>query len=99
MNTNELIIDIKTNEKTVVEKTLTEQEIVDFHKSKTEIDNNKRKLEISARLNELSQDLIQAQAGAVFEDLDERKAEFQTLHNELRILTGKPARQYEEVVS
>lgn len=55
--------------------------------------------EIIPRLEQLSQDLIQAQAGAVFEDLDERKLEFQTLHNELRILTGKPSRQYEEVVS
>ena len=51
--------------------------------------------EIKARLSELSQDLIQAQAGAVFDDLEDRKLEFQTLHNELRILLGKLPRVYE----
>lgn len=52
--------------------------------------------EIKPRLEQLSQDLIQAQAGAVFEDLEERKAEFQELHNELRILLGKEPREYVE---
>lgn len=51
--------------------------------------------EIKIRLEQLSQDLIQAQAGAVFEDLEERRAEFQTLHNELRVLMGKEPRTYE----
>lgn len=50
--------------------------------------------EIKPRLEQLSQDLIQAQAGAKFDDLEERKQEFQTLHNELRILLGKLPRQY-----
>lgn len=50
--------------------------------------------EIKPRLEQLSQDLIQAQVGAVFEDLEERKAEFITLHNELRQLLGMPAREY-----
>ena len=52
--------------------------------------------EIKPRLEQLSQDLIQAQVGAVFEDLEERKLEFQTLHNELRILLGKEPRKYVE---
>ena len=52
--------------------------------------------EIKPRLEQLSQDLIQAQAGAVFEDLEERKLEFQELHNELRILLGKEPRKYAE---
>ena len=52
--------------------------------------------EIKPRLEQLSQDLIQAQAGAVFEDLEERKAEFQELHNELRTLLGKEPREYVE---
>lgn len=52
--------------------------------------------EITPRLDQLSQDLIQAQAGAVFEDLEERKAEFQSLHNELRLLSGKTPRRYYE---
>ena len=50
--------------------------------------------EIKPRLEQLSQDLIQAQVGAEFDDLEERKQEFQTLHNELRILLGKLPRQY-----
>lgn len=50
--------------------------------------------EIDARLKKLDQDFRQADLGAVFEDLDERKAEFITLHNELRQLLGKPAREY-----
>ena len=49
---------------------------------------------ITVRLNSLSQDLIQAQAGAVFDDIEERKQEFQTLHNELRALMGKTPRNY-----
>ena len=56
--------------------------------------NQLRILEIRPRLEQLSQDLIQAQAGAVFEDLEERKAEFRVLHNELRILLGKEPRLY-----
>lgn len=54
----------------------------------------KRKKEIVERLNQLSQDFVQAMAGAYFEDLEERKAEFQTLHNELRVLEGKEPREY-----
>ena len=46
------------------------------------------------RLSQLSQDFVQAMAGAHFEDLEERKAEFQTLHNELRVLEGKEPREY-----
>lgn len=57
---------------------------------------NLRIAEIKPRLEQLSQDLIQAQAGAVFEDLEERKAEFQELHNELRTLLGKEPREYVE---
>lgn len=54
----------------------------------------KRIYEIQARLNELTQDFTQMQCGAVFEDADERVAEFQTLHNELRTLLGKEPREY-----
>lgn len=55
---------------------------------------DRRISEIKLRLSQLSQDLIQAQAGAVFEDLESRKLEFQTLHNELRVLEGKEPRKY-----
>lgn len=53
-----------------------------------------RKSEITTRLNELSQDFIQATAGAQFTDLTERISEFRTLHNELRALEGKEPRVY-----
>ena len=54
--------------------------------------------EIEARLKKLDQDFRQADLGAVIKDLDERKAEFITLHNELRQLLGKPAREYKTSV-
>ena len=50
--------------------------------------------EIQARLNQLSQDFVQADLGAVFDDLEARKSEFKTLHNELRELQGKDKREY-----
>lgn len=56
----------------------------------------RRMAEIKSRLEQLSQDLIQAQAGAVFADLEERRLEFKTLHNELRVLLGKEPREYIE---
>jgi hypothetical protein len=50
--------------------------------------------EIEVRLNQLTQDFIQMQCGAVFEDADERVAEFQAKHNRLRYLKGKEPREY-----
>lgn len=50
--------------------------------------------DIKQRLTELSQDFIQAYMGAQFSDLDQRKAEFKQLHNELRILLNKTPRKY-----
>lgn len=61
--------------------------------------------QIQTRLNELSQDFIQADLGADFgkttlEDgiivnvIDLRKEEFKTLHNELRVLLNKEPRIY-----
>ena len=67
-----------------------------YNARKQKQDNESRIAQIKPRLEQLSQDLIQAQAGAVFEDLEERKAEFQELHNELRILLGKEPRKYVE---
>ena len=49
---------------------------------------------IIARLNSLSQDFTQYSLGAVFEDIEARKLEFQALHNELRKLLGKEPREY-----
>ena len=53
-----------------------------------------RKVEIRERLEQLSQDFVQILVGAEFADIEERKAEFQTLHNELRVLEGKEPRIY-----
>lgn len=50
--------------------------------------------ELEERLNQLTQDFIQMQCGAVFEDADERVAEFQEKHNRLRYLKGKEPREY-----
>lgn len=49
---------------------------------------------IKKKLEELSQDFIQMQCGAVFEDKETRVKEFQELHNELRILLEKKPRMY-----
>jgi hypothetical protein len=73
---------------------------VEKYNARKQKENNQLRInEIKARLEQLSQDLIQAQAGAVFEDLEERKAEFQTLHNELRVLLGKEPREYNKTLA
>ena len=83
------------NGKLVFEEETKTQE---YLKAKQEFENEKIKqnriAEIKARLEELSQDFVQVQCGAVFEDIDERISEFQTLHNELRVLLGKEPREY-----
>lgn len=56
-----------------------------------------RKNEIQIRLDKLTQDFIQMHCGAVFEDKEERIKEFQTLHNEKRVLLGKEPRIYKEL--
>lgn len=61
----------------------------------TRVANNIRKKEIELRLKELSEDFIQVQLGAVFEDIEDRRAEFKSLHNELRELLGLEPREYE----
>lgn len=57
---------------------------------------NKRKYEIQERLTQLDQDIIQDMAGEVVPDIEERKAEFVELHNELRELLGKEPRAVKE---
>ena len=58
------------------------------------IEKDKRIAEINKRLNDLDDDFRQVDLGAIIPDIEERKAEFITLHNELRALLGKPAREY-----
>lgn len=50
--------------------------------------------EIREELTNLSQDFIQTELGAIFDDLDTRKERFKSLHNELRELLGKEPREY-----
>lgn len=45
------------------------------------------------RLAELTKDFAQVEAGLIIDDLDERKAEFRTLLNEVRVLQGKQPRE------
>lgn len=45
------------------------------------------------RLEELSKDFIQIQAGFIIEDIEIKKLEFQTLLNDVRELQGKPPKQ------
>ena len=42
-----------------------------------------------ARLEELSKDIIQVQAGLIVPDIEDKKKEFRTLLNEVRILQNK----------
>ena len=46
------------------------------------------------RLKELSEDIVQIQCGAVFEDKEDRIAEFKEVHNEIRRIIGKEPRVY-----
>ena len=45
------------------------------------------------RLEELTKDFAQVQAGLIIEDIENRKIEFRTLLNEVRVLQGKEPRQ------
>ena len=70
------------------------EEIVIYREPTQEDFNKKRIPIIEARLKKLDQDFRQVDLGAIIPDIEERKAEFITLHNELRQLLGKPAREY-----
>ena len=50
--------------------------------------------EIKPQMQSLSQDFIQYYLGATIENIEERKAKFISLHNELRELLGKQPRFY-----
>ena len=54
----------------------------------------KRANEIKIRLAELSEDFVQVWAGAIITDIEDRKQEFASLHNELRSIQGKSTRIY-----
>lgn len=65
-----------------------------YNKRNQFVVNQQRIDEINKRLTSLTQDFIQVQLGAIFEDLEERKEEFKTIHNELRELQNKKKRLY-----
>ena len=68
---------------------------VEKYNTRKQKENNKLRIaEITLRLEKLDQDFRQVDLGAVIPDIEERKAEFITLHNELRQLLGMPAREY-----
>ncbi len=48
------------------------------------------------RLAELTKDFAQVEAGLQIDDIEERKAEFRTLLNEVRVLQGKERRKIKE---
>ena len=50
-------------------------------------------IEKQERLTELTKDLAQVQAGLIIDNLEERKQEFRTLLNEVRVLQGKQPRE------
>ena len=54
---------------------------------------NQQKLsENMLRLTELTKDFAQVQAGLIIDDIENRKLEFRTLLNEVRVLQGKEPR-------
>ena len=55
---------------------------------------NNRIAEIKERLDELNKDFIQYYLGAVISNIEDKKIEFISLHNELRGLLGKKPREY-----
>jgi hypothetical protein len=77
-----------------------------YQERKTKQDNLARIAEIQSRLTELSQDIVQADLGANFgtttdengntvDIFEQKRAEFISLHNELRGLLGKEPRVYD----
>lgn len=62
---------------------------------KTQLELNQPRIdEIIKRLEELTKDFAQVQAGFEILDIEERKKEFRTLLNEVRELQGKEPKTY-----
>lgn len=81
----------------IEEREETQAEILERENAQKELEKQNRSAVIKARLAELSQDFVQVELGGVLIDLEERKVEFRTLHNELRSLLGKPLREYRQI--
>ena len=68
---------------------------VDKYNARKQRESNQLELaELQPELDKLTEDLIQAQAGAIIPDLEERKARFQVIHNRIREIKGKEPRKY-----
>ena len=52
--------------------------------------------DLKAELNSLSQDIVQAQAGAIIPDYEKRLTRFKWVHNEIRRIELKEPREYKE---
>lgn len=77
----------------VILKNGTTQIIEDDRQMDTsEYDKQKSIMEKQKRLAELTKDFAQVEAGLIIDDLEERKQEFRTLLNEVRVLQGKQPR-------
>lgn len=91
---------IEVNEETLREigktKCFENGKIIDYDNSNEfkELSKQKRIAEIKQRLDELNKDFIQYYLGAVIENIEDKKIEFISLHNELRELIGKEPRIY-----
>lgn len=68
---------------------------VEKYNARKQRESNQQELaELQPELDKLTEDLIQAQAGAIIPDLEERKARFQVIHNRIREIKGKEPRKY-----
>lgn len=63
------------------------------HEATQEELNQQKLYQHIARLEELTKDMAQVQAGLVVPNIEDKKAEFRTLLNEVRILQGKEPRE------
>lgn len=66
--------------------------VAEMHISTQEEINNQLIFEKTKRLEELTKDFAQVQAGLTIDDIEERRNEFRILLNEVRVLQGKKPR-------
>ena len=91
--TKKIVTDFKG--KLVFEEETQTQEYLKAKQDFETIQNNQARIaEIKQRLDELNKDFIQYYLGAVISNIEEKKIEFISLHNELRELLGKEPRIY-----
>ena len=67
-----------------------------YNSRKTKEENETKIAELKAELEELTKDFAQVNAGLVIDNIEEKKVEFQTKLNEIRVLQGKEPRSIKE---